>query len=94
VLDLANLYLLALEKHDAAIYQGVGDGAVPYRDVAEAIGKRLNVPSASISTDQAAEHFGFLGLIVGADNPASSELTKTALGWKPARPSLLDVLKR
>jgi nucleoside-diphosphate-sugar epimerase len=92
VLDLAKLYLLALEKNVAATYQGVGDGAIPFIDVAEAIGKRLGVPTASITAEQAGEHFGFLGQIVAADNPASSEITQAALGWQPTYPSLLEVL--
>jgi nucleoside-diphosphate-sugar epimerase len=93
VLDLAKLYLLASEKHETAIYQGVGDGSIAFRDVAAAIGKRLNVPIASLPANRAEEHFGFLGPVVGADNPVSSDLTKTALGWKPAHPPLLDVLR-
>ncbi|MDR1482396.1 MAG: SDR family oxidoreductase [Synergistaceae bacterium] len=93
VLDLAKLYLLVLERGvSGAKYQGVGNGAVPFRDVAEAIGKRLNVPAAGISAEKAAEHFGFLGQIVGADNPASSEITQTTLNWKPMYPSLLGYL--
>ncbi|GHV19862.1 putative NAD-dependent epimerase/dehydratase [Clostridia bacterium] len=93
VLDLAKLYILALKNGKAgAIYQGVGDGAIPYKDVAGTIGKRLNVPTASISPEQATEHFGFLSRFVGADNPASSEITQTALGWKPTHPSLLETL--
>jgi nucleoside-diphosphate-sugar epimerase len=93
VLDLAKLYLLALEKgKGGAKYQGVGDSAIAFRDVAEAIGRRLDVPAASISAEQAAEHFGFLGQIAGADNPASSEITQSELGWKPTRPSLLENL--
>jgi nucleoside-diphosphate-sugar epimerase len=94
VLDLAKLYLLALEKgENGAKYQGVSDGAVAFRDVAEAIGRRLNVPAVSISEAQAAEHFGFLGGIAGADNPASSGITQKALGWKPARAPLLRVIE-
>jgi nucleoside-diphosphate-sugar epimerase len=93
VLDLAKLYLLALEKgKEGAKYQGVGNSAIAFRDVAEAIGKRLDVPAASISAERAAEHFGFLGQIVGADNPASSEITQSELGWKPTHPSLLEDL--
>lgn len=93
VLDLAKLYLLALEKGETgAKYQGVGEGAVPFRKVAEAVGKRLGLHPASILPEQAGEHFGFIGQIIGADNPASSEMTKAALGWKPVHPSLLDVL--
>jgi nucleoside-diphosphate-sugar epimerase len=93
VLDLAKLYLLALEKgKNGAKYQGVGDSAIAFRDVAEAIGKRLDMPAASISAERATEHFGFLGQIVGADNPASSEITQVELGWKPTHPSLLENL--
>ncbi|MDR1321986.1 MAG: SDR family oxidoreductase [Gracilibacteraceae bacterium] len=93
-LDLARLYLLALEKGVAgAKYQGVGDFAVPYRDVAAAIGKRLDLPVVSIPADAAAEHFGFLlGQVAGADNPASSEITQAALGWRAEGPSLLEDL--
>jgi nucleoside-diphosphate-sugar epimerase len=91
-LDLAKLYLFALEKNVAATYQGVGDGAIPFVAVAEAIGNRLGVPTASITAEQVAEHFGFLGQIVAADNPASSEITQTALNWQPTHPSLLEVL--
>jgi nucleoside-diphosphate-sugar epimerase len=94
VLDLAKLYLLALEKSAPAIYQGVGSEAIAFFDVANAIGKRLNVPTVSIPQEQAAEHFGFLGGIVGVDNPASSEMTRTELGWQPTHPSLLEVLHR
>ncbi|MDR2509888.1 MAG: SDR family oxidoreductase [Spirochaetaceae bacterium] len=94
VSDLAKLYVLALKKGaNGAKYQGVGDSAVSYRDIATAIGKWLNVPTTSITPEQAAEHFGFLGQIVSADNPASSEITQTALDWRPTRPTLLDVLK-
>jgi nucleoside-diphosphate-sugar epimerase len=93
VLDLAKLYLLVLEKgKSGGKYHGVGDGAIAFRDVAEAIGKRLNVPTVSIPAEQAAEHFGFLGAIISADNPASSEITQKLLGWNPAAPSLLQDL--
>jgi nucleoside-diphosphate-sugar epimerase len=93
-LDLARLFRLALESGKAgAKYQAVGDFAVPYRDIAEVIGKRLNVPAVSISVEQAAEHFGgFLSQIAGAANPASSEITQAALCWKPTHLSLLEDL--
>jgi nucleoside-diphosphate-sugar epimerase len=94
VLDLAKLYRLALEKGDAAIYQGVSDGAIPYHLIAGAIGQRFNLGTTSISAEDAAGHFGFLSQIVAADNPASSELTKTALGWRPMHPSLLAALSQ
>ncbi|MDR1136708.1 MAG: SDR family oxidoreductase [Synergistaceae bacterium] len=92
-LDLARLFRLALENgKTGARYQAVGDSAVQYRDIAEVIGKRLHVPTDSISAEQATGHFDFLGGIVSADNPASSGVTKAALGWQPTHPPLLEDL--
>jgi nucleoside-diphosphate-sugar epimerase len=86
VLDAAHLYRLALEKGAAgARYHAVGEEGVPLRDIAEVIGRRLNVPVVSKSPEQAAEHFGFLGSFVGRDGPASSALTQQRLGWHPTQ---------
>jgi nucleoside-diphosphate-sugar epimerase len=94
VLDLAELYRLALEAgKNGARYHGVGDGGIAFRDVAAAIGKRLAVPAQSIPPERAAAHFDvLLGAVAGANNPASSEATRSELGWRPAGPSLPAVL--
>jgi nucleoside-diphosphate-sugar epimerase len=93
-LDVAHLFCLAVEKATAGSrYQAVGDGGIPFRDIAEAIAKRLNIPAVSISAEEAVNHFGFLGQIVGMDNPASSEITQKTLGWHPTHPSLLQDLE-
>lgn len=89
-LDAARLYRLALEKGDGGIrYHGVADEGVPTRDIAEVIGRRLNVPVVSKSPEEAAAHFGFLGFFFGLDCPASSALTQQRLGWKPVHPGLI-----
>jgi nucleoside-diphosphate-sugar epimerase len=92
-LDAARLYLLALESAPAGSrLHGVADEGVPLRDIAEVIGRRLNLPTASIDPQQASEHFGFLGLLAGLDNPTSNTLTRELLGWEPAHAGLLDDL--
>lgn len=89
-LDAARLYRLALETAPAGSrLHGVGDEGVPFRDIAEAIGRRLNLPAVSISADQADAHFGFLGALVMLDNPTSSAVTRQLLGWRPAHPGLI-----
>jgi nucleoside-diphosphate-sugar epimerase len=92
-LDAAHLFCLAVKKAAAGFrYQAVGDGGIAFRDIAGAIGKRLNIPAVSISAEEAVNHFGFLGRIIGMDNPASSEITRNTLGWHPAHPPLLQDL--
>ena len=88
--DVAQLYRLALEKGTAgARYHGVADEGIPYRDIAEMIGKHLNVPVVSKPIEEAMEHFGFLGHFAQFDAPASSKHTQQEFGWQPIQNSLL-----
>ena len=84
VLDAARLYRLALEKGTAgARYHAIGEEGVPLREIAEVIGRRLNIPVVSKSPEEAAAHFGFFGFFVGIDGPASSAITQENLRWHP-----------
>ncbi len=93
-LDLARLYRLALEKGSDAPYHGVADEGVPFRTIAEVIGRRLNVPVASKSPQEAAEHFGWLAHFAALDCPASSAQTQQRLGWSYTQPGLIADLDR
>jgi nucleoside-diphosphate-sugar epimerase len=89
-LDAAHLYRLALEKSSAGgRYHGVADEGVPTREIAEVIGRHMNVPVVSKSRDEAADHFGWIAHFFGMDSPASSALTREQLGWRPVRPGLI-----
>ena len=94
-LDAARLYRLALEKGSArANYHGVADEGVPTRDIAEVIGRRLNLPVVSKSREEAGGHFGWIAPFFGVDCPASSAQTQQQLGWRPIHPGLIaDVEK-
>ena len=70
----------------------VGEEGVSTRDIAEAIGRGLGIPSASIDPAQAAEHFGWIGRFFALDLPASSAVTQQSLGWTPTGPTLLEDL--
>ena len=92
-LDAARLYKLALEKGSAgARYHAVDEEGVPAREIAEAIGRGLNVPVVSISAEQASAHFGWLGMFIARDMPASSALTRQRLGWQPTHTGMIDDL--
>jgi nucleoside-diphosphate-sugar epimerase len=83
-LDAARLYRLALEQGSAgARYHAIAEEGVSLREIAEAIGRGLKVPVVAKSPEEAAAHFGWLGLFVGLDCPASSALTQERLGWRP-----------
>jgi nucleoside-diphosphate-sugar epimerase len=89
-LDAAYLYRLALEKGAAGVsYHGVGDEGVPTREIAEVIGRYLNLPVVSKSREEAADHFGWMARFFGIDGPASSALTQEQLGWRPVQPGLI-----
>jgi nucleoside-diphosphate-sugar epimerase len=89
-LDAARLFRLAMEDAPAgARLNGVGDEGVPFRDIAEAIGRHLNLPAGSVSAGEAAGHFGLFGLFASIDVTASSALTQKWLGWHPGHPGLI-----
>jgi nucleoside-diphosphate-sugar epimerase len=95
VLDTARLYRLALEKREAgARYHAVAEEGVPMRDIAEIIGKGLKVPVVSITSEEASNHFGWIGMFAARDLPASSAQTRKSLGWNPTGPGLIADLEQ
>jgi nucleoside-diphosphate-sugar epimerase len=92
VRDVASLFRLALEKGPAGSYwHAVEDGGIPFREIAEAIGSRLGLPTVSIPEDELMMpgYFGFLANIVTQSYPASNLITRRTLGWEPTQPSLI-----
>lgn len=87
VLDAAHLFRLAVERAPAGSrLHAVGDEGVPVQDIAEVIGRHLNVPTATVP----AEDLGFLGYVLSVDQPASATLTRELLGWRPVQPGLIE----
>lgn len=92
VADAARVYRLALEKPSAgACYHAVAEEGVPFKDIAEVVGRRLGVPARSLTAAEAAQKSGVYAFFVfaQADCPVSSALTRHWLGWRPEGPSLL-----
>src|ERR1700722_15507363 len=89
-LDAAHLYRLALESAPAGSrLHAVGDEGVPFREIAEAIGRNLGLPVTSIAPEEADQRLGFLGGFAQLDDPTSSELTRKLLDWEPTHPGLI-----
>ena len=76
------------------MYHAIAEEGVPFREIAEAIGRGLKVPVVSKSPEEAAAHFGWLGVFVGLDLTGSSVQTQRMLGWRPTGPGLITDLDR
>jgi nucleoside-diphosphate-sugar epimerase len=93
--DAARLFLVALEHAPAGtVLHAVGDEGVPVRDIAEVIGRHLELPVVSIAPEKSFEHFGWLGGFLAIDAPASSAITQQLLDWHPTEPGLVDDLDK
>ncbi|MCQ4087437.1 SDR family oxidoreductase [Saccharibacillus sp. JS10] len=93
-LDAARLFRLALESAPAGSrLHGIAEEGVPFREIAEAISRRSDLPARSIAPEEASTHFGWLNFAASGDCRASSEQTQTLLDWQPKHPPLLDDLK-
>ena len=90
--DLATLFRLALEKSPAGkSWHGIEGQGIRFREIAEAIGSRLELPVVSIPADvlMLPGYFGFLANLVTLDLPASNVITRQTLGWEPVQPHLI-----
>ena len=95
VLDVARLYRLVLEKHEAgARYHAVAEEGVRLRDIAEAISRGLKVPAVSISPEEAPAHFGWMSMFAAHGIMASGAVTRKRLGWQPIGPRLIADLEQ
>jgi nucleoside-diphosphate-sugar epimerase len=93
--DAAILFRLAVEEAPAgSVLHGVAEN-VPFKSIAETIGRKLGVPTASLTPAEAATHFPspFMARVFGFDGPVSSADTRQLLGWEPTHPGLLEDLE-
>ena len=94
VLDVALLYRLAVEQGRAGErFNAVAEEGVTARDIATIVGNGLGVPVVSVPPEQVSEHFGWLGMFVAMDMPASSAWTRERLGWRPEGPGIITDLQ-
>jgi nucleoside-diphosphate-sugar epimerase len=91
--DVGRPYRSALESAPAGSrLHAVAEEGIALRDIDTVIGRRLGVPVAPITAENAEQHFGYLSGFVGPDNPTSSQITRDTLGWTPTRPGLISDL--
>ncbi|MES2111791.1 MAG: SDR family oxidoreductase [Bacteroidota bacterium] len=92
--DAAAIYRLAIEKRPALkVFHAVAEIGVPFREIAETIGKGLNLTTVSKTGDEIAAHFTWFAHFAAMDCQSSSEKTKAALGWQPKELGLIEDMK-
>jgi nucleoside-diphosphate-sugar epimerase len=90
VTDAGRLVRLTAESAPAAaIVHAVAEQGIPTREIAEAIGRALDLPVSSIPREQAGEHFSWMARFFGTGMPASGALTRELLGWEPTQRGLI-----
>ncbi len=95
VLDVARLYVLALDRAEAgARYHAVAEEGVLMRDIAETVAVGLGLPTLFLGPEEAESHFGWFAMFAAANMVASSAQTREKLDWIPNGPSLIDDLRQ
>jgi nucleoside-diphosphate-sugar epimerase len=88
--DAARLFRLVLEQAPPGTrWHGAAEEGVPFKAIAEAIGRGLAVPAAPSPP----EALGWLGAFAAVDNPTSSARTREQLGWRPSGRGLVADLE-
>lgn len=94
--DMADLYLLALEKAPAGSFMFVESGEASFRDMAGAIGRALGLGETQPwSVEDAIAEWGFERAVyaLGSNSRVRARRAR-ALGWSPHRTSVLDWIAR
>ncbi|MCW3492718.1 NAD-dependent epimerase/dehydratase family protein [Microbacterium sp. SSM24] len=93
--DLAELYLLALEKAPAGSVYNIASGECELREIADGIAQVLGQGAGvSVSLDTARETLGarWVDVALASNSRVDSTLARTELGWNPVGPTLLEDL--
>jgi len=88
--DAAKVFRLAMERAiPGAYYHAVAEEGVPFREIAEVIGRRLTVPVVAKGQEEAAAHFTWFAHFATMNVTASSKQTQERLQWRPTLPGLI-----
>jgi nucleoside-diphosphate-sugar epimerase len=93
--DAADLLRLMLEKGQAGkAYHAIDEEAVSLKDLANLIGRKLDIPVRGVSFAEAQKELGFLGGILAANTVVSSKKTREELDWSPKEIGYLEDVEK
>ncbi|QNL52587.1 NAD-dependent epimerase/dehydratase family protein [Olivibacter sp. SDN3] len=93
--DLADLYVLALEKAKPGSLYYTENGSSTLRELAESISERLNLsPARSVSVQVALDRFGPAGGYFGfaSNSLCNADKARKELGWNPYHSSIIPFI--
>ncbi len=96
IADVAELYLLAVEKAEAGLFCFVENGEAAFRDMADAIGEALGLgPAEPMPPEEAIAEWGRAHAVfsLGSNSRVRGRRAR-ALGWAPRHASVLDWIAR
>lgn len=93
-LDAARLFALTITGSRPSIYHAVAEMGVVFKDIAAVIAKQLNIPLIGLSSDEAAQHFGWFSHFAAMNLSASSVFSQKALNWTPKHPGVVEDIDR
>ncbi len=87
--DAANFLVLALEKgKPGKKYNCIAETGIPFKKIAEGIAAKQNLPTKSMTSEEASKYLGFLGYVMAMDCPTVSDISQKELGWTPTHNTL------
>jgi nucleoside-diphosphate-sugar epimerase len=91
--DAAALYRLIIEQQPAQkVFHAVAEQGIPFKEIAAAIGKGLNVPVAGKEGQAADDYFTWFKYFASLNVAASSADTRKITGWEPTHKTLMEDL--
>jgi nucleoside-diphosphate-sugar epimerase len=94
--DMADLYLLALDRAPAGSFYFVENGEASFRDMVEAIAAALGLgPAEGWNVDDAIAAWGFERAVfaLGSNSRVRADRARRELGWTPKHASVLDWIR-
>lgn len=95
--DLADLYLLALDRAPAGtLLLGTTGPAIPVREVAAAASRGAGAEGRTVGwpLEEARQKLGAYADALALDQQASGNRAREMLGWRPSRPGVLEDVER
>ena len=96
IADVAELYLLAVERAEAGLFCFVENGEAAFRDMAEAIGEALGLGGAeSMAPEEAMAAWGRAHAVfsLGSNSRVRGRRARDRLGWSPRHGSAVEWIR-